>query len=148
MLSLCGTGCKTRLKILMQSQPVNFMIVGGIGYILNMGLYWWLCHYFNSQIVFLDQHFYLIPFIVSSAIAMVCNYEINRVWTFRKWKEQRLGAARYFGMGTITIMIDMSLLFLLVQYLHLQPIPAAAVAILIVFVIRYTIAYKWIWTRV
>lgn len=147
MLSLCRTGYKAKLIVLLQSQTVNFMIVGGIGYIINMGLYWWLCHYFNSQVAFLGQQFYLVPFVASSAIAMVSNYELNKIWTFRKWTEQKLGAARYFSMGTFTILIDMCFLFLLVQYLSLPPVPAAAIAILIVFAMRYTIARKWIWSR-
>jgi putative flippase GtrA len=135
------------VKYLENSKIFNFMVVGGIGYVLNMVLYYFLSAIFKTEVTFLGQHFFLPPFIISSVTAMVCNYELNKYWTFRKLNEKSLGAARYFIMGSFSIMIDMLFLFLLVEYLHINPVIAAALAILIVFVMRYFIARKWIWVK-
>jgi putative flippase GtrA len=128
-------------------QILNFMVVGGIGYAVNMLTYWPLTLVFKNEVSFLGQHFYLPPFAISSLIAIACNYELNKRWTFRGWSENRLGSARYLTMALATLVIDMAFLYLLVQYLKLPPVPAAALAILIVFIIRYTIARKWVWSN-
>ncbi len=128
-------------------QILNFMAVGGIGYIVNMATYWPLTLVFKNEVTFLGQQFYLPPFVVSSLIAIFCNYELNRIWTFKGWREHQLGSLRYLFMALGTLLIDMFFLFLLVEYAHLPPLPAAALAILIVFIIRYAIARSWVWSK-
>jgi putative flippase GtrA len=135
------------LNLLHKYQILNFMLVGGIGYVVNMLTYWPLTLVFENQVTFLGQQFYLPPFVISSLIAIFCNYELNRLWTFKGWQERSLGGARYLIMALGTLLIDMGFLFLLVQYGGLPPIPAAAIAILIVFVIRFLIARNWVWAK-
>ena len=123
------------------------MFVGGIGYAINMLIYWPLTLVFKNEVSFLGQQFYLPPFVISSLIAIVSNYELNKIWTFKGWSERRLGGLRYLFMALGTLIIDMAFLFILVQYLKLPPVPAAALAILIVFIIRYAIARSWVWSK-
>ena len=127
---------------------LNFMLVGGIGYAINMLTYWLLTPVFKTEVRFLGQHFYLPPFVISSLLAIVSNYELNKVWTFKGWKEQRLGILRYMSMALVTLSIDIVLLYALVDYFKLSPVPAAAIAILIVFIVRYAIARRWVWSEV
>ncbi len=126
---------------------LNFMIVGGIGYAVNMLTYWPLTLVFKNQVTFFGQHFYLPPFVISSCIAIMCNYTLNKLWTFRGWQEHSLGSLRYFSMAAITLLFDMAFLYLLVDWVRLPPVPAAALAILIVFIARYSIAKRWIWSQ-
>jgi dolichol-phosphate mannosyltransferase len=126
---------------------LNFMLVGGIGYAINMLTYWLLTPVFETEVRFLGQHFYLPPFMISSLLAIVSNYELNKVWTFKGWKEQRLGFMRYMSMALVTLSIDIMFLYALVDYCKLPPVPAAAIAILIVFIIRYVIAKRWVWSE-
>ena len=128
-------------------QILNFMIVGGIGYVVNLLIYWPLTMVFKNEVTFLGQQFYLPPFVISSLIAILCNYTLNKIWTFKGWTEQKMGSMRYLLMALATLVLDMFFLFLLVQYAHLHPVPAAAVAILIVFIVRYTIARTWVWKK-
>ncbi len=123
----------------------SFTLVGGIGFIINMGLYYPLTLIFQSEVTFLDQHFYLPPFAISSAVAIMSNYHFNKVWTFGDRKAKSLSSMRYFGMAGITLLLDMFVLFLMVDYGHLHPMLAAMVAIIFVFFLRYVIADKWIW---
>jgi len=126
---------------------LNFMLVGGIGYAINMLTYWLLTPVFETEVRFLGQHFYLPPFVISSLLAIVSNYELNKVWTFKGWKERRLGFVRYMSMALVTLCLDIMFLYALVDYCKLPPVPAAAMAILIVFIIRYAIAKRWVWSR-
>ena len=75
-------------------QILNFMIVGGIGYAINMLTYWPLTLAFKNEVNFLGQHFYLPPFVISSLLAITSNYILNKVWTFKGWTENRLGSLR------------------------------------------------------
>jgi dolichol-phosphate mannosyltransferase len=129
-------------------QITNFMVVGGIGYIINIAVYSLLTISLNSpQTTFMGQHFYLAPFVVSSFLAIISNYILNKIWTFKGWKEGRLGALRYLGMALATLLLDMAFLWILVDGAKIHPIPAAALAILIVFIVRFLIARKWIWSK-
>jgi dolichol-phosphate mannosyltransferase len=126
---------------------LNFMLVGGIGYAINMLTYWPLTLVFETEVSFLGQHFYLPPFVISSLLAIISNYSLNKIWTFRGWTEQRLGFLRYLSMALVTLLGDMVLLFVLVDFVGMAPVPAAALAILIVFIIRFIIASKWVWSE-
>lgn len=131
-------------------QVSNFMIVGGIGYVINMVAYSLLLQatvFQSTSFVLGGKNYYLFPFVISSLIAIMSNYILNKVWTFREWTENRLGGLRYLTMALATLILDMAFLWLLVDMGKLPPIAAAALAILIVFIVRYFIAKKWVWTR-
>ncbi len=131
-------------------QILNFMVVGGIGWLINLGLYSLLLlvpALKGVQWNFLGegQHNYLLPFIISSLVAMISNYLMNRISTFKGWKEQKSGFGRYMVMGIATLFLDMGLLVLFVRYGKFHYVPAAALAILIAFVVRFVIARSWVW---
>jgi dolichol-phosphate mannosyltransferase len=131
-------------------QVLNFMVVGGIGYVINLVLYYLLLliPFFKtvrwSWLGEGDRN-YLLPFIGSSLVAMVSNYLLNRVSTFKGWKEQKGGFGRYMIMGTATLFLDTALLVLFVKYADFPYVPAAALAILIAFAARFFIARSWVW---
>ena len=131
-------------------QILNFMVVGGIGYVINMGLYSLLTlmpalkkFEFNK----VGETYYLPPFIISSLVAIVCNYLMNRASTFKGWKEQKGGFGRYLVMALATLVLDTTLLWVFVKFGNLPPVPAAALAILIAFGVRYVIARSWVWNK-
>ena len=110
-------------------------------------IYWPLTTLFKTQVNFLGQQFFLPPFVISSLIAIVCNYELNKIWTFKGRREQSLGGMRYFSIAAVTLLMDMAMLWVFVNIFKVPPVPAAALAILVVFVVRYLIARKWVWSR-
>ncbi|MCX6003044.1 MAG: glycosyltransferase family 2 protein [Chloroflexi bacterium] len=130
---------------------MNFMVVGGIGYVINISLYSLLTllpllkAFEFSQV---GKPYYLPPFVVSSLIAITSNYLMNRAWTFKGWVEHQRGFGRYMSMGIGTLLLDLGFLYLLVNYGKLAPVPAAALAILVVFIIRYVIARRWVWSEI
>ena len=133
-------------------QILNFMVVGGIGALINLGLYTLLLHVPILKNVQWDwlgngKDNYLLPFIISTLIAMICNYLLNRVSTFKGWKEQKGGFGRYMTMGILTSIIDYGLLVLFVKYGRLAYELSAILAIIIAFVIRFIIARSWVWKQ-
>ena len=133
-------------------QILNFMVVGGIGALINLGLYTLLLHVPMLKNVQWDwlgngKDNYLLPFIISTLVAMICNYLLNRVSTFKGWKEQKGGFGRYMTMGILTSLIDYGLLVLFVKYGHLAYELSAILAIIIAFVVRFIIARSWVWKK-
>ena len=129
-------------------QVLNFMVVGGIGYVINIGLYSLLTLLPSLKTFEFNQvgkSYYLPPFVISSLVAMISNYLLNKVSTFKGWKEQKGGFGRYIAMGLATLVLDTALLFVFVDKFSLAPQPAAALAILIVFIVRFFIARSWVW---
>jgi dolichol-phosphate mannosyltransferase len=133
-------------------QILNFMVVGGIGTVINLGLYWLLSLVPALQdvqwnFVGANHKNYLLPFMISSLVASVSNYLMNRASTFKGWKEQKGGFRRYMTMAIITWALDNALLWLLVRFGNLPYLLAAALAILINFALRYVIARNWVWKQ-
>jgi dolichol-phosphate mannosyltransferase len=132
-------------------QILNFMVVGGIGTVINLSLYYLLL--FIPGIKNVQWHWigagenYLLPFIISSLVATVSNYLMNRASTFKGWKEQKGGFTRYMTMALITLILDNMLLVLLVKYGKLPHLLAAPLAILINFTVRFLIARNWVWKQ-
>ncbi len=131
-------------------QILNFMVVGGIGFVINISLYSMLTllpalktFAFNR----VGTTYYVPPFIISSLVAIISNYLMNKASTFKGWREQKSGFGRYLAMGLATLVLDSGLLILLVEKGNLAPQPAAALAIIVVFVVRFIIARSWVWKK-
>jgi len=133
-------------------QILNFMVVGGLGFIVNILIMnalikWPPAPWFTISGSFLGTKYYLLPFFISSLVAIVFNYLLNKYWTFKGWAEKKLGGLRYFVMAGATLVLDMLALFVFVTYGKIPPVPAAALAILLVFIVRFLIARKWVWAE-
>ena len=124
---------------------LNFMLVGGIGYIVNVGLYYPLTLWFKQTTTLFGQEFYLPPFLFSSYVAITNNYLLNKKLTFKDYKVKKLGYVRYLATCSIAIPIEMVMIFLSVRFLGLEPVVAVALVILIVFMLRYLVVRKIVW---
>jgi dolichol-phosphate mannosyltransferase len=131
-------------------QILNFMVVGGIGTVINLGLYSILTLIPALKVFAFERvgdTYYVPPFIISSLVAIVCNYLMNKASTFKGWKEQKGGFGRYLAMGLLTLIPDTGLLIVFVQVFHIHRVLSAALAILIMFLVRFLIARTWIWKK-
>jgi dolichol-phosphate mannosyltransferase len=124
-----------------------FMIVGSIGYIVNMVVYYPLTLWFQKTVTFLGQEFYLPPFLVSSFIAITSNYILNKRFTFGDYQEKKLGYIKYLTTCSASLPIEMVLIFLFVRFMGFVPIMAVAVAILLVFIGRYAVLSRIVWGK-
>jgi len=124
-----------------------FMIVGGIGYFVNMAVYYPLTLWFKETVTFLGQEFYLPPFLVSSFIAITSNYILNKRFTFGDYKVKTAGYVKYLATCSASLPIEMALIFLFVHFMGFIPIVAVALAILLVFVGRYAVVRRIVWHK-
>ncbi len=124
-----------------------FMIVGMIGYFVNMAVYYPLTLWFEDTVVFFGQEFYLPPFLVSSYIAITSNYLLNRAFTFKGYRLKKAGYVKYLTTCSASLPVEMVLIFLFVRFMGFIPIMAVAVAILIVFIARYFIVSRYVWHK-
>lgn len=139
---------KHLIKLAMYKYPViNFMIVGGIGYFINMAVYYPLTLWFQKTTTFLGQEFYLPPFIVSSFVAITSNYLLNKRYTFGEYQEKKLGYIKYLTTCSASLPIEMVLIFLLVRFMGFIPTVAVAVSILLVFIGRYAVLRRIVWHK-
>jgi len=126
---------------------LSFMIVGGIGYFVNMAVYYPLTLWFEETVTFLGQEFYLPPFLVSSFIAITSNYILNKRFTFGDYKVRTAGYIKYLATCSASLPIEMALIFLFVRFMGFIPIMAVALAILLVFVGRFIVVRKVVWRK-
>jgi putative flippase GtrA len=124
---------------------LNFMVVGGIGYIINIAIYYPLTLLFQHTVTFLGQQFYLPPYLVSSFAAISSNYYLNKISTFRDCQEKSLGYVKYLTTCSVSLPVEMVFIFFFVQFLHFLPVLAAAAAILVVFLGRYFVISRIVW---
>jgi dolichol-phosphate mannosyltransferase len=124
-----------------------FMIVGGIGYIVNMAVYYPLTLLFKETVTFLGQEFYLPPFIISSYVAITSNYLLNKLFTFKGYQEKKAGYLKYLATCSASLPVEMVLIYLFVHFMGFEPIAAVAVAILIVFIARFTVVKNIVWRK-
>lgn len=124
-----------------------FMIVGGIGYFVNMVIYYPLTLWFKETVTFLGQEFYLPPFLLSSYIAITSNYLLNKHFTFKGYQQKKFGYVKYLTTCSASLPVEMALIYLLVHFLGFMPIVAVAIAILVVFIGRFLVVSKMVWHK-
>ena len=123
----------------------NFMFVGGCGFCLNLVIYYPLTLLIHDKVAFLDQVFYLPALLITAPIVIAFNYWMNKKWTFRGEETKSLSLGRYETMGLSTMAFDLVIIFLLVHYGHVFYLVAMVMATIIMFLMRYFIANRWIW---
>ena len=129
----------------MSVRVINFMIVGGLGFIVGTGLVYypitWALHHVSGA----NEIYYLPALIPSSLVSISWNYWMNKHWTFKDKKSESVSYLRYLSMALSTIVFDIALLFVFVHYVHLFYLVGLVLATVCMFLLRYLIANKWIW---
>jgi len=123
----------------------NFMFVGGLSFILGLGIYYPLTLVIQSKVTILNQVFYLPAMLISNPIVAVFSYYANKHWTYGDCKVKSLSLARYELMGMTTIFLDMFVLFLVVHFGHIYYLLGMILTAFAMFLLRYTISNRWIW---
>ena len=132
---------------------LRFMLVGGTGTIINLASLYLLNTFVihkaftaNWTTAVADKS-YLAAFIPAFLLSVVSNYLLNNLWTFRGRSAGKVGFWKYLLMVCTTLPIDISLVYILTEYVGLYYILSAAITILITFVIRYNISRRWVWRK-
>ena len=101
---------------------VRFCVVGGSGYIINVGIFWLAYRHLP----------YMVAFIISFTVAATSNFIWNRVWTFKiEHGEPHVQYARFLAVSLLALVIDLISLALLVEVFGVHKPVAAAIAIVV-----------------
>ena len=103
-------------------QLVRFCVVGGSGYVVNVGLFW---------LAYRDLP-YMVAFVIAFAVAATNNFIWNRVWTFKvEHGVPHVQYARFLTVSLLALAIDLAALALLVEMVGVHKPIAAAIAIVV-----------------
>ena len=129
----------------MSTRIINFMLVGGLGFIVGTGLVYYPITLLLHHVSAVTEIYYLPALIPSSLASITWNYTLNQRWTFKDKKSESVSYLRYLSMSLSTIVFDISLLFIFVHYVHMFYLVGLVVATVCMFLLRYLIANVWIW---
>ena len=117
-------------------QVIKFGIVGISNIAIDVLVYWLFTRFFHL--------YYILAATVSFLVANVWSYFWNRRWTFHD--DNRAVIRQYFkflAANIIAIILNLGVLFVLVDFLHLNDITAKIIASIIVGLINFAINKKW-----
>jgi len=132
---------------------LRFAIVGAIGTLVSLTVLFLVEHFvlhsaFESAWgTAVANRAYLVAFIPAFLCAVTSNFILNNLWTFKDRSAGRLGFGKYLLMNSTTLPLDYLILFVLTEFLGLFYVASALIAILFVFLIRYTLSNKFVWTK-
>ncbi len=103
-------------------QLVRFGLVGGTGFVVNVGVYALCVHALGID--------YRVAFVVAWMVAVSNNFLLNRHWTFDAAAGSvRFQAVRFFAVSVVAAVFGFVLLTLLVESAGMAKVPAEALAV-------------------
>ncbi len=105
-------------------QLVRFGVVGGTGFVVNLGVFWLLVHPAGLD--------YRLAAIGAYLVAVTNNFAVNRAWTFRHdaaGGHAGFQAARFFAVSFGAQLIALGILEVMVVYADAAKVVAQAVAV-------------------
>lgn len=66
----------TRIRELLTGSFGKFLVVGGLGFFINLSIYWLLAHFTHVNLVIANT--------IGAEIAIFSNYNLNNLWTFKE----------------------------------------------------------------
>jgi putative flippase GtrA len=103
-------------------QLLKFGIVGGSGYLINLGVFALLADNLGIH--------YLVAAIVAFAVAVSNNFLWNRYWTFGPGEGSAgFQAVRFFAISLASLIINLAALKVLIAGAGMGEIPAQAIAV-------------------
>lgn len=132
---------------------LRFMVVGGTGTVVNLASLFLIENFilrstFESHWgIAIANRSYLVALIPAFLLSVISNYCLNNLWTFSERNAGRSGFGKYLLMASVTLPIDITLVYVLTEYFGLYYVLSAGITILITFVIRYTISRRYVWRK-
>ena len=112
---------------------ILYLIFGALATAVNYGVYWLCAHPLNLSVV--------LSTIVAWVAAMIFAYFTNRKWVFRSEactpKENICEFVSFFLCRLGTGLLDMALMYLLVDQLHLNDMVMKALVNILVIILNY-----------
>lgn len=116
---------------------LKFAIVGVIGTIINLSILYYLTEFANV--------YYIISEIIAFMLSALNNYILNKIWTFKEKIQEQI-IKKYFQFTSVclvSLLFNISILFILVEYFNLWYILAELIAIFCSFLINFFGSKLW-----
>lgn len=112
-------------------QFARFLVVGGLSFTIDYGLFLALHHGFGVQ--------YLVASSISFAISVVLNYVLTRRYVFDSGDDSNVAVEfmLYLGLNVIALALNQAILFLAVDQMGLAPALGKIVATFVVLVYNF-----------
>lgn len=116
---------------------IKFAIVGAIGTFINLGVLFLFADIFGV--------YYIISEVIAFYISVLNNYLLNKVWTFKeKIKERTLVKyIQYLIINILSLLINISVLYTLVEFFNVWYILAEFFAIICAFLVNFIGNVLW-----
>lgn len=121
------------------TRVVSFLIVGGLGALVNLGCVWLF-----STLTPLPHEAYIV---LATEIALLFNFLLNDRFTFHTMVDSRrpfwLRCLRFHGPSALGFVLTLLISYVVYHYGHLSSVLAQAVAILVVTVVNFLMHHFW-----
>ena len=116
---------------------IKFAFVGALGTIVNLSILYTLTEFFSVH--------YIISETIGFLVSVVHNYILNKIWTFKENLHERIFTKyfKYTIINLISLCINLTILFILVEFYGFWYIFAEVVAISIAFLNNFTVNKLW-----
>ena len=111
---------------------VKFAIVGAMGTLVNLLVLYSFTEVFNI--------YYIISAIIAFIVAGLHNYILDKIWAFKENIEEKM-VSKYFQfliISSISLIVNLSILFILVEFYGIWYIFAEVLAIMGGFLINFS----------
>lgn len=122
-------------------QIIRFALVGAMGTIVNL-----LVLYSFTEVF---KIYYIISEIIAFIVAGLHNYILDKIWTFKENIEDKI-VFKYFQfltISTISLIVNLSILFILVEFFGIWYIFAEIIAIMGGFLINFSGNKLWTFNK-
>ena len=113
-------------------QIIKFAIVGAMGTLVNLSILYCLTEIFNM--------YYIVSEIIAFIAAGIHNYILDKIWTFKENIEEKM-VFKYFQfliISSISLIVNLCILFILVEFFGIWYIFAEIIAIMGAFLINFS----------
>lgn len=125
-----------RVKLLVELDFIRFCIVGGVGFLINLGLLVLLSRLFGIPL-FIAQ-------LISAEFALFCNFLLHDNWTYRskRVKKSALALITQFHATSWPAIIGSSFMVAgSVRYLHLSKVAALMISSVV------ALGWNFVWSK-
>jgi len=112
-------------------QMIRYAIVGAIGTVVNLSILYILTEFFHIHYIFSE--------IVAFVLAALNNYILDKIWTFKENIQTELIKKwfQFILINLIALAVNLTILFILVEFFYIWYIFAEVLAICGAFLINF-----------
>ncbi|NQX60251.1 GtrA family protein [Paenibacillus qinlingensis] len=113
----------------MRSQTIKFLIVGVLNTIVGYIVYFLCLRSFDLN--------YMFSLLIAHTLGVVHSYLWNSKWTFKSGSHTYKNLVKFMGVYVCSFLINLLLLYIMVNYLRINPLFSQVVALFITTVVSF-----------